>query len=80
MAFADPAGRTFYQGWDRAAQATVGNLRQAAGYEPDNPRLRGLVDTLTEDSADFARLWESHTVRSRSVGVLSHARAVRACR
>ncbi|MBO3675687.1 helix-turn-helix transcriptional regulator [Streptomyces sp. NEAU-YJ-81] len=66
MAFADPAGRTFYQDWDRAAQATVANLRQAAGYEPDNPRLLGLVDTLTGNSADFARLWESHTVRGKT--------------
>ncbi|TMU99782.1 helix-turn-helix transcriptional regulator [Streptomyces sp. DASNCL29] len=66
MAFADPAGRTFYQDWDRAAQATVANLRQAAGYEPDNPRLRGLVDALIEDSGDFARLWKSHTVRGKT--------------
>ncbi|GAA2329055.1 transcriptional regulator [Streptomyces violaceusniger] len=66
MAFADPAGRAFYQDWDRAAQATVGNLRQAAGHEPDNPRLRELVDTLSEDSADFARLWNSHTVRGKT--------------
>ncbi|MGP3941365.1 helix-turn-helix transcriptional regulator [Streptomyces sp. 6N106] len=66
MAFADPAGRTFYQDWDRAAQATVANLRQAAGYEPDNPRLHWLVDTLTENSADFARLWGSHTVRGKT--------------
>lgn len=66
MVFADPAGRAFYQDWDRAAQATVANLRQAAGYEPGNPRLRGLVDTLGEDSPDFARLWDSHTVRGKT--------------
>ncbi|WP_253208797.1 helix-turn-helix domain-containing protein [Streptomyces niphimycinicus] len=90
MAFADPAGRTFYQDWDRAAQATVANPRQAAGYEPDNPRLHGLVDALTENSADFARLCRAHApwVRSRSmpaphgqsIRVFSRARAVRACR
>ncbi|MEU4893324.1 helix-turn-helix transcriptional regulator [Streptomyces sp. NPDC044780] len=66
MAFADPAGRTFYTDWNRAAQATVANLRHAAGYEPDNPRLRELVDTLTRSSADFARLWDSHTVRGKT--------------
>ncbi|MER6925033.1 helix-turn-helix transcriptional regulator [Streptomyces spiralis] len=66
MAFMDPAGRTFYQDWNRTAQATVANLRQAAGYEPDNPRLRQLVDILTKNSADFARLWDSHTVRGKT--------------
>ncbi|MER5432265.1 helix-turn-helix transcriptional regulator [Streptomyces sp. NPDC002588] len=66
MAFADPAGRSFYQDWNRAAQATVANLRQAVGYEPDNPRLRELVAALTHDSADFARLWESHAVRGKT--------------
>ncbi|MBI0312587.1 helix-turn-helix transcriptional regulator [Streptomyces javensis] len=66
MAFADPAGRAFYQDWDRAAQATVAHLRQAAGYEPDSPRLRGLVATLTEHGADFARLWNSHSVRGKA--------------
>ncbi|MBE3012011.1 helix-turn-helix domain-containing protein [Microbispora sp. NEAU-D428] len=66
MAFADPAGRTFYQDWNRAAQATVANLREAAGHEPDNPRLRALVATLTRTSADFARLWNSHAVRGKT--------------
>lgn len=66
MTFADPAGRTFCQDWDRAAQATVANLRQAAGCQRDDPRPHGLVDTLTENSADFARLWGSHTVRGKT--------------
>ncbi|MFI8849167.1 helix-turn-helix transcriptional regulator [Streptomyces sp. 891-h] len=66
MAFVDPAGRTFYQDWDRAAQATVANLRQAVGFEPDNPRLRELVESLTRQSAEFARLWEGHTVRGKT--------------
>ncbi|SEG81273.1 Helix-turn-helix domain-containing protein [Thermomonospora echinospora] len=66
MAFADPAGRTFYQDWNRAAQATVANLREAVGYEPDNPRLRELVDTLTRHSTDFARLWAGHSVRGKT--------------
>lgn len=66
MAFMDPAGRTFYQDWNRTAQATVANLRQAAGYEPDNPRLRQLVDVLAKNSADFSRLWDSHTVRGKT--------------
>ncbi|MEV0640512.1 helix-turn-helix transcriptional regulator [Streptomyces sp. NPDC050619] len=66
MAFLDPAGRHFYTDWDRAAQATVANLRQAAGFDPDSPRLRELVGTLTEHSADFTRLWNAHTVRGKT--------------
>ncbi|SEE02443.1 Transcriptional regulator, contains XRE-family HTH domain [Streptomyces sp. 2112.3] len=66
MTFLDPASRHFYTDWNRAAQATVANLRQAAGFEPDNPRLRELVATLTEHSADFTRLWNSHTVRGKT--------------
>ncbi|WP_033319267.1 helix-turn-helix transcriptional regulator [Streptomyces yerevanensis] len=66
MAFLDPAHRTFYPDWNGTAQATVANLRQAAGLDPDNPRLRELVRTLTEHSADFTRLWNAHTVRGKT--------------
>ncbi|MFH8405110.1 helix-turn-helix domain-containing protein [Streptomyces sp. NPDC018019] len=66
MTFADPAGREFYTDWERAAQATVANLRQAVGFDPDHPRLRALVRTLSEHSADFAHLWNAHTVRGKT--------------
>lgn len=66
MAFADPAGRHFYSDWDRVARATVANLRQAAGFDPDDPRLRHLVRTLAEHSTDFARLWNAHTVQGKT--------------
>ncbi|MFG2137809.1 helix-turn-helix domain-containing protein [Streptomyces sp. NPDC048650] len=66
MTFLDPAGRSFYTDWNRAARATVAHLRQAAGFDPDNPRLRELVRTLTEHSADFTRLWNTHTVRGKT--------------
>ncbi|MEV0263860.1 helix-turn-helix transcriptional regulator [Streptomyces sp. NPDC050617] len=66
MIFLDPAGRSFYTDWDRAAHAAVANLREATGFDPDNPRLRELVRTLTEHSADFTRLWDTHTVRGKT--------------
>lgn len=66
MTFIDPASRNFYSDWGQAAQSTVANLRQAAGFDPNNPRLRELVRTLAEHSADFARLWNSHTVRGKT--------------
>ncbi|GAA5039651.1 transcriptional regulator with XRE-family HTH domain [Thermocatellispora tengchongensis] len=66
MTFLDPAGRQFYTQWSWTAQAVVANLRQAAGLDPGSPRLRELVRTLTEHSADFARLWNTHTVRGKT--------------
>ncbi|MEV6590948.1 helix-turn-helix transcriptional regulator [Streptomyces acidicola] len=66
MAFLDPAGRQFYTRWSHTAQATVGHLRQTAGLDPDNLRLRELVRTLTEHSTDFTRLWNTHTVRGKT--------------
>lgn len=66
MTFLDPAGRQFYPRWSRTAQATVGHLRQAAGLDPDSPRLRELVRTLTEHSQDFTRLWSTHAVRGKT--------------
>ncbi|MFC7328038.1 helix-turn-helix transcriptional regulator [Marinactinospora rubrisoli] len=66
MAFLDPAGRRFYTRWSDTAQANVGHLRQAAGLDPDDPRLRELVGVLTEHSADFARLWDTHAVRGKT--------------
>lgn len=66
MTFLDPAGRGFYAHWDWIAQATVANLREATGLDPDNPRLRTLIDTLTEHSAAFSALWQAHTVRGKT--------------
>ncbi|MEW2395689.1 helix-turn-helix transcriptional regulator [Streptomyces sp. NPDC046862] len=66
MTFVDPAGRHFYADWDRAAHATVATLRQAAGFDPDDPRLHELVRILTEHSADFARFWNAHSVRGKT--------------
>ncbi|UNO39083.1 helix-turn-helix transcriptional regulator [Streptomyces sp. MST-110588] len=66
MTFLDSAGRIFYTDWDRAARAAVANLREATGFDPDNPRLRALVRTLTEHNSDFNRLWNAHTVRGKT--------------
>jgi hypothetical protein len=66
MVFLDGAARTFYQDWEQASRATVANLRQAAGSDPDHPRLRALVRELTERSPEFSRLWSAHTVRGKT--------------
>jgi transcriptional regulator with XRE-family HTH domain len=68
MTFLDPAGRSFYVDWDRAAHAATGHLRLAAGHDPRQPRLRALVDELTEHSPAFCALWSRHDVRGKTRG------------
>ncbi|MEV7090599.1 helix-turn-helix transcriptional regulator [Streptomyces sp. NPDC093085] len=67
MVFLAPAGRPFHPRWDQTAEAVVGHLRQAYGIDPGNPELRGLVAELSARSADFAWLWETHTVRGKTL-------------
>ncbi|MGW1145126.1 helix-turn-helix transcriptional regulator [Streptomyces sp. NPDC002454] len=66
MVLLAPAGRRFHSRWDRTAETVVGHLRQAYGIDPDNPGLRGLIAELDSLSADFARIWRTHTVRGKS--------------
>ncbi|MGW4687270.1 helix-turn-helix transcriptional regulator [Streptomyces sp. NPDC004244] len=66
MVFLDPVGRPFHTQWQETARAVVGHLREAEGLDPGSPRLRDLVGVLTQRSADFARLWSTHTVRGKT--------------
>ncbi|MEV6648201.1 helix-turn-helix transcriptional regulator [Amycolatopsis sp. NPDC051371] len=66
MTFLDPAGQRFYARWDWTAQATVANLRAAVGFDPHDPGLRQLVAELSEGSAQFRALWETHQVRGKT--------------
>ncbi|MEV6954185.1 helix-turn-helix transcriptional regulator [Streptomyces sp. NPDC051183] len=69
MVFLDPAGRRFHTRWADTAQAVVSHLREAAGLDPDNPRLRSLVRELADQSAEFTRLWHTHAVRGKTSDV-----------
>lgn len=66
MTFLDPAGRHFFTRWDWTAQATVANLRSAAGFDPNDPGLRRLVAELRDRSEEFRALWDSHQVRGKT--------------
>lgn len=66
MTFLDPAGRQFYADWDWTAQATVANLRVAAGFDPHDPALTSLLAELTERSEPFRVLWSTHQVRGKT--------------
>ncbi|MDX2701251.1 helix-turn-helix transcriptional regulator [Streptomyces sp. PA03-6a] len=66
MVFLDPAGRDFYQDWDRAAQACVAEIRSAFGYDPGSPRITEIVKTLSTKSPEFAELWSRHDVKRKT--------------
>ncbi len=62
MTFLDPAGPQFFARGEWTAQATVANLRAAAG----DPALPRLVAELSEGSSRFRTLWETHQVRGKT--------------
>lgn len=66
MTFLDPVARSFFARWDRAAEAVVAGLRQAAGLDPHYPRLKGLIRELGRASEEFTALWAAHAVRGKT--------------
>ncbi|MER6345293.1 helix-turn-helix transcriptional regulator [Streptomyces sp. NPDC001595] len=66
MVFVDPAGRDFYQEWERAAHSCVAEIRAAYGHDPDSARIAEVVEELSAASAEFAELWQLHEVKSKS--------------
>lgn len=65
IVFTDPAGREFYQDWERAAHSCVAELRTAYGHDPKSARINQLVDELCSASPEFAELWARHEVKSK---------------
>ena len=53
----EPAAREFFVDWDEATDVAVSGLREAAGSDPDDPRLRARVEELSAASARFRELW-----------------------
>ena len=66
MVFADPAGREFYQEWERAAHSCVAEIRAAYGYDPESARIAEVVAELSAQSAEFDEIWHLHEVKSKS--------------
>ena len=54
---------------DEATDIAVSGLREAAGSDPDDPRVRSLIDELSAASERFRELWARADVGYR-VGVL----------
>jgi transcriptional regulator with XRE-family HTH domain len=53
----EPTARDLYVDWDEATDVAVSGLREAAGSDPDDPRVRSLVDELSAASERFRELW-----------------------
>ncbi|MFE0476303.1 helix-turn-helix transcriptional regulator [Streptomyces sp. NPDC058947] len=62
----DPAGRVFYQEWERAARSCVAELRAAGGHDPQAERITAVVGELCDASEEFAALWRLHEVKGKS--------------
>jgi transcriptional regulator with XRE-family HTH domain len=63
--FCHPAARTLYPNWEATALATVANLRARSITAPDSPDLIALVEEVSANSAEFARLWRRYDLRYR---------------
>lgn len=63
--FCHPAARTLYADWEATALATVANLRAHSITAPDSPDLVTLVEEVSANSAEFARLWRRYDLRYR---------------
>ncbi|MGF0175632.1 helix-turn-helix transcriptional regulator [Streptomyces sp. Marseille-Q5077] len=66
MMFVDPAGREFYQEWERAANACVAEIRAAYGHDPESARIAEVVAELSAQSVEFAEIWRMHDVKGKS--------------
>ena len=62
----DPAARELYVDWHSATDVAVSGLREAAGSDPDDPRVRSLIDELSAASERFRELWARAEVGYRA--------------
>ncbi|WP_089207623.1 hypothetical protein [Streptosporangium subroseum] len=60
--FQHPQARTVFVEWPTLAGQTVHALRLNAGYHPDDPEIRALVDELLRTSPEFRALWQDQAV------------------
>ena len=52
--------------WEEATDVAISGLREAAGSDPDDPRLRAMIDELSRSSARFRELWARADVGYRT--------------
>jgi transcriptional regulator with XRE-family HTH domain len=60
--FTDPAAKQVHPDWEEATALAVGGLRALFAEDPDDPRLRALIDELSSSNERFTQLWEQAEV------------------
>lgn len=60
--FTDPAAKQVHPNWEEATALAVGGLRALFAEDPDDPRLRALIDELSSSNERFTQLWEQAEV------------------
>lgn len=66
--FLDDRAKTFYPGWELAADLTVSILRTEAGRDPRDKALHDLIGELSTRSDEFRTRWGAHNVRRHGSG------------
>ena len=66
--YLDPAAKTFFPDWDRAADDIAAMLRSEAGKNPYDKALTDLIGELSTRSEDFRQRWAAHNVRFHRTG------------
>lgn len=69
--FFDPAARTFWVDWNRAAADTVAMLNAAAALNPYDKALTELIGELSTRSDEFRSRWARHDVHQHTSGTKS---------
>ncbi|NOV98481.1 transcriptional regulator with XRE-family HTH domain [Isoptericola halotolerans] len=64
--FLDPAARSFYVDWERAAAGTVAGFRLLHGTFPHDPRIAEVLRTVLDRSPELADRWARHDARGKS--------------
>jgi transcriptional regulator with XRE-family HTH domain len=67
--FLDPAARDFYRDWESSTETAVSELREVAGPDLDEARMRVLIDDLSRASEHFRKLWARAEVGYRQGAV-----------
>jgi transcriptional regulator with XRE-family HTH domain len=68
LVFCHPQARSRFTDWEAKARDLVAYLRMDAGRHPCDPDFALLIGQLSEESADFRRLWADQEVRDKTHG------------
>jgi transcriptional regulator with XRE-family HTH domain len=68
----DTPARALYVQWERVGRELIARLRAATVHWPDDPRVTGLVDELTEISPEFRAWWPYYDVVEPGYGSVEY--------